>query len=242
MALRHDLSGAGDDVLILANPAGFPYEFWDPHMETLGARARVLRYDNPPAAQRDADTVEALAASLLELLDELAIERYSFCGLQLGGSVGLVVALEQPDRIQRLVVSGAAALYGPSLTAAGENVREHGITDAVLEHARWRFFTPEFADADRYLDIMRELDPANYASDCLALGAFDVVDRVGQIRTPTLVIGGAQDPPPALDGLAALADAIPGADGCLLIAEAANLMPAEQPDAFDRAVLGHLFG
>ena len=77
---------------------------------------RVLRYDhpghgrseNPPGPSRSRRSPEAS----LELLDRLELERVSFCGLSLGGMVGMELALEAPERVDRLVLCCTAAHLG----------------------------------------------------------------------------------------------------------------------------------
>ena len=70
----------------------------------------ILRYDHRGHGRSPVPTgpytVEELAEDALELLDELGLERVSFCGLSLGGAVGMALALRRP---------GAARAPGPLL-------------------------------------------------------------------------------------------------------------------------------
>src|SRR5262245_26833965 len=82
--------------LVLSNSLGTNAAMWDPQLEPLAARFRVLRYDSrghgqsavPPGPYR----IEDLGRDLLALLDALGLERVRFCGLSKGGMVGMWLA------------------------------------------------------------------------------------------------------------------------------------------------------
>ena len=105
---------------------------------------RLLRYDRrghgASRPQNGAATIDELGADLLSLLDELALEQVSFCGLSLGGVEGMWLAANAPGRIDRLACCCTAPVFEPKeqwLERAGI-VRASGIAaiaDGVL--ARW---------------------------------------------------------------------------------------------------------
>ena len=82
----------------------------------FSTRYRVLRHDLPGhGASPLPDVPLAIAdigASVLELLDELAVRQASFCGLSLGGMVGMWLAAEAPERIDRLILACTGASLG----------------------------------------------------------------------------------------------------------------------------------
>ena len=57
--------------------------------------------------------------AVVELLDASDLERVSFCGLSLGGMVGMALALRAPERVDRLVLCCTAAYLGPAERLAG---------------------------------------------------------------------------------------------------------------------------
>src|SRR5207253_3260866 len=84
----------GDDdapVLVLASSLGTTHELWDDNVAALSARYRLLRYDHRGHGRSPAPpgpySVDELAGDVLELLDDLGLERVSFCGISLGGAV-----------------------------------------------------------------------------------------------------------------------------------------------------------
>src|SRR3954447_19857936 len=94
----------GAPVVVLSSSLAATLAMWDPQLAGLTRRFRVLRYDHPGHGGSplvEIDGVTSLARGVLELLDELGIERASFCGLSLGGAVGMRLALDAPDRLDK---------------------------------------------------------------------------------------------------------------------------------------------
>ena len=98
MTLHHRLDGAeGAPPLLLCNSLGTTLEMWDPQVPALATRFRLVRYDRrghgrspvPPGPY----SIDDLGRDALALLDELGIERVSFCGLSIGGMVGMWLAV-----------------------------------------------------------------------------------------------------------------------------------------------------
>jgi pimeloyl-ACP methyl ester carboxylesterase len=107
--VHHRLEGPdGAPVVMFANSLGTTLEMWDAQTAALGGRYRVLRFD-PRGHGRSPSpsgpyTVGELADDALALLDRLGIERVMFCGLSLGGAIGMTLALRAPERLERLVL------------------------------------------------------------------------------------------------------------------------------------------
>jgi len=207
---------------------------------------RVLSYDQlghgrsavPPGSY----AVELLARELLGLLDELEVERFSFCGLSLGGTVGMWLGANAGDRLDRLVLAGTSAYFGPPerWIERAETVRAQGmepIADATM--ARW--FTPAFDEAEIFRALFVSTPPEGYAACCDALRDWDFRAELGSISAPTLVLVGSEDPATPPDQAQLIGDGIPGAR-VEVIPEAAHLLNVEQPEAFNRAALVHLAG
>jgi 3-oxoadipate enol-lactonase/4-carboxymuconolactone decarboxylase len=251
VAVNHILEGPEDaPVLVLSNSLGTTLEMWDAQAPTLRERFRLLRYDGrghggspaPPGPYEIGD----LGRDVLALLDTLGIERFSFCGLSLGGMVGMWLASEVPERFERLVLCCTSALFGPPDTygTRARKVRAEGvgsIAGAVLE----RWFTPPFRArrpevVEWAAGMLRGTPAEGYAGCCEAIRDMNLAGRLGSIRAPTLVIAGADDPatPPASHAVP-IRDAIPDAR-LLVVPQAAHLGNVEQPEAFTRAMLDHL--
>jgi 3-oxoadipate enol-lactonase len=249
MILAHRLDGpAGAPVLVLSNSLGTTVGLWEAQLPELLPRFRVLRYDHPGHGDSPVApdlTVEDLAERVLELLDSLELERVSFCGLSLGGMVGMALALRSPERLDRLALCSTAAYLGPpeGWYERARIVRARGlepIADSVL--SRW--FTERFrADhpdvTGRFREMLTATPPHGYASCCEAIASWDARQRIREIALPTLVLVGAEDPATTLDHAAVIAGEI--ADARIVdIPAAAHLTNVEQPEVFTRVLLDQL--
>ena len=249
---HYALTGDKEPVLVFSNSLGTDFSMWDLQMEKLQQRYRVLRYDTRGHGQSSvtpADySIEQLGRDVLGLLDSLGLDRVHFCGLSMGGMIGMWVGIHASDRLHRLVLSNTAARIGTKDTwnARIATVRKDGmkpVAAAVIE----RWFTPEFrvasrtSSAEKVARAQRMLEnspPEGYAACCAAIRDMDQREAVAQIKAPTLVIYGGKDPvTPAADAHF-LKGQIQGAVEVELAA--AHLSNVEQADAFTEAVSNFL--
>lgn len=235
-------------VLILSNSLGTDLGMWEPQMPTLTEHFRVLRYDTRGHGRSSVPagpyTIEALGEDVIELMDGLGIKRAHFCGLSMGGMVGMWLGLNRPDRLNKLILSNTAARIGPPETwnARIDKVNTEGmasIVQAVLD----RWFTKDFQfGAVRQVDVVRsmllQMSETGYTASCAAVRDMDLREEVHGIKVPTMVIVGKADKAtPPLDGRY-IASEIPNAKFVEL--QAAHLSNWEVAQAFTRQVVTFL--
>ena len=240
----------GGPPLVLSHSLGASLDMWRPQVEPFCAQFRLLRYDTrghglssvPPGPY----TIAQLATDVLRLLDAHGIERAHFCGLSMGGAIGLWLGAHAPDRIDRLVVCNTAAWFGgpDAMNARIEAVRSEGL-GAIVEPTMERWFTAEFRATQpeavqRTRAQMLATSPDGYIACCAAIRDLDLRGDLERIVARTLVITGTDDPtsPPA--AALALAAAIPGSRCAEL--PAAHISSLGAPAAFNALVLGFLTG
>jgi 3-oxoadipate enol-lactonase len=232
--------------LLLCNSLGTTLEMWDAQVPALATRFRLVRYDQrghgrssvPPGPY----AIEDLGTDALALLDELEIERASFCGLSIGGMVGMWLAAEAPERVHRLVLCCTAPILPPreQWLERAATVRAHGVS-AIAEATLARWFTPAASETLRetFRAMLVGTPAEGYASCCEALADLDLRDRLAEIEAPTLVVTGAEDPVAPPEAGERLAASIAGARH-VTIAGARHIANAEQPSTFTQHVLAHL--
>jgi len=237
-------------VLVLSNSLGTSLSMWDAQMPALTARFRVLRYDTRGHGASTVTpgpyTIGELGRDVLMLLDALKIRRAHFCGLSMGGMIGMWLGVHAPDRIGRIVLANTAPKIGtPEIWKQRiDNVRKGGmevIVDTLLD----RWFTAGFQarapEPVARLRAMLTATPADgYVACCAAVRDMDQRDAIAEVRHPTLVIAGMHDAvtPPA-EGRAT-AERIRGARYVEL--DAAHLSNVEAADRFTAEVVGFLGG
>ena len=178
------------------------------------------------------------------LLDALRLERGHFCGLSMGGLIGMWLAAREPTRIRRLVLCNTAPHIGTteSWNARIDTVRRlgmKGVAPAIVE----RWFTPEFRARSPQtvawaLGVLEHTPAEGYAAACAALRDADEGPDLPAITAPTLVVAGNRDvATPAAEGRL-LADAIAGAQYVEL--DAAHLSNLEAPARFTSELMRFL--
>jgi 3-oxoadipate enol-lactonase len=239
----------GSPALVLSPALGTTTSLWTAQEPVFATHFRMVRHDHPGHGHSHPPdgpvSIEAIARGVLEILDDLGVERAAFCGVSLGGMVGLWLGAYAPERIERLVLASTGALIGTreGFRERAELVRAEG-TVAVVEGARERWFTSSFCDspeAQQVLDELAGVSVDGYAACCEAVGDFDFRDQLGRVAPPTLVVTGAEDPMTTPDVVETLLGGLPDAEH-IELADASHLSCVEQPQAFAAAVLGHLEG
>jgi 3-oxoadipate enol-lactonase len=240
--LHHQIEGEGDRVVVLSGSLGSSLAMWDPQMPALADRFRVLRYDHPGHGRSPLSedrTVAALAAQLLGLLDDLGLAQVSFCGLSLGGAVGMRVALDAPHRIGRLVLCSTSARFAtPEFWDRRVAAVRSGGVEAIADEVLDRWFTPGFPDVRRYRNMLVSTPAEGYARCCEVVRDWDVRGALGAVRAPTLAIAGVDDPSTPPGELKAIVTEIPGSR--LSVLDGRHLVNVEQADPFNDALLAHL--
>ena len=248
MKTSYRLEGpAGAPVVTLTHPLGATLALWDDHVPALTKQYRVLRYDVrghggsevPPGPY----TLEQMSDDLFALLDSLGIAETHFVGVSMGGLIGMMAALGQPTRIKSLVLCDTTACYGPGVRPMWEDrmrvAESDGMTSTLVDRTMAIWFTEAFRTkrpeaVERIAGMLRMSDPRGYAAAIRAIGFVDLTERIGAIRSPTLVVVGEQDPgtPPAMaraiheriagSGLLVL----PGAMHCAVVEDVPRFLPA----------------
>ena len=239
----------GAPVLMLSHSIGADHAMWGQQAEDLAPYFQVLRYDIRGHGASDIPTgdysIEQLGQDVVGLADFLGIQKFSFCGISLGGAIGQWLAIKAPDRLTAVVLANTSPQFGSRANwdARRKAVLENGMA-AIVEMVMQRFFSAETlsrgdAHANSVKSLLLGTDPTGYAGCCAALRDFDSRELLGRIRTPTLLIVGDRDvsTPWERNG-EILAREIPGVRVVRL--PAAHLSNLERPRSFTAALLDFL--
>jgi 3-oxoadipate enol-lactonase len=250
--LAHDIHGRDDaPVLVLAPSVGTTMEMWRPQLDAFAEQFRVIRI-----AHRGHDEIDVpdgpyalsdLGEDTLALLDSLGVGQFSFCGLSLGGMVGMWLAAHHPERVRRLALCCTSAHLPPAQGWLDRSaaVRADGMA-AVLDRVVPRWFTPDFAAShpdvvDACRNMLLAVPPEGYAGCCEAIAAMDLRDDLARITAPTLVLAGRDDLPTPVEHAELIASRVAGAS-LVVVDDAAHLATVQQPDLCAELLLDHLGG
>ena len=243
----------GAPVVALGTSIGTTQGMWDRQAPVLRQRFRLLRFEmrghGAPGAQSPAPagpyTIAELGTDVLDLLNAHDIDRVAYCGVSLGGMVGMWLAANAPERISRLGLCCTSAYLPPASMWAqrAATARSEGMT-ALVDQVLARWFTPAYVrrcpdSVAAVAAMLKGTDPEGYAGCAEAIAAMDLRAAITAITAPTLVIAAAEDPATPPWHAAQIAGAIPGAR-LIVVRGAAHLANYEAPGRITAALQAHL--
>jgi 3-oxoadipate enol-lactonase / 4-carboxymuconolactone decarboxylase len=247
VTLNYRIEGpAAAPALLLSHSIGADLSLWEPILPELLKHFRVIRYDlrghgESPVPAGPYEMAD-LGADALALLDRLGVQRACVAGTSLGGMVGLWLAVNAPERVERLAVLCSSARLGPAemWRERAATVRAQG-TGAVAQGSVSRWLTPEFARQQpalvaRYEAMVLATPAEGYAACCEAISRWDIVESLALVKCPTWILCGADDPstPPKHGYL--MAGLITDVE-IDVVAQAAHVAFAERPEFVSRLMI-----
>ncbi len=243
--IAYELAGQGPPLLLVQG-LGYSRWGWGPIVEPLAADFRVLSYDNRGVGESDVPpgpyTVAELAADAIAVLDDAGIERPHVVGASLGGMIAQELAISYPERVDRLVL--ACTTPGGTDAYPMPEVTIRLFTEAASlspQEALRRFVVNALAEDGPLADELYERrladppDQSGWRAQAAAGMAFDRLDRLGEIKAPTLVLHGTADKVVDHRNARLLAERIPDSR-VQLIPGTGHMLFWEQPDWFVQAV------
>lgn len=230
---RHELHvesrGSGPPLLMVQGLTGNHRHWGEPFLAALEPDFELVLYDHRGVgasgpATADEFTLTDLADDAAGLLDELGHPSAHVLGISMGGMVAQELALRHPERVETLVL-GCTMPGGKVSTLTDAQTWQHlaaayatGDRDAIVR-AGWDVnVSPRYAAAhpeafDAYAEVALTL-PASLETlgrQLHAIAGHDTVDRLGDVRVPTLVVHGSEDRMLPVPNAHVIAERIPGA-------------------------------
>lgn len=183
-------------------------QFWQTWVPLLAGEYRVLRFDargcgrttQPP--EGSPYSFDQLAGDAMGLMDALGIECVHWVGESSGGIVGMTAALNHPQRLRSLTLCDTPFKRSEQIASTytlGEGTRaaafaKYGVGGWCRQTLAYRLDTTKASRelCDWYVAQMDRtpVHVANGMDQAVAQG--DLWPRLPDIRTPTLILGGAR--------------------------------------------------
>lgn len=246
MKLHYEKRGTGPQTLLLGHGFPFDHTMWEAQLAGLSDEFTVVAPDfrgmgKSPASGASVTTMAVLADDLAELLDALGIAKCTYCGLSMGGYVGLEFRKRHADRLERFILcdsnvrcdspEGAAKRL-----AAAAKIEAEGSCAFMVDGMKKNLMTDETLRDEAnpngvfavYRRMVSENQPSGVASVARGMAQrHDFTSELAEIRIPVLVLTGELDVLSPPDAMAAMAAAIPDAEFAV-ISGAAHLAPMER--------------
>ena len=250
--MNYELSGKKDaSVVILSHSLGSSLVMWDLQMDVLKPHFQVLRYDIRGHGRSEAParpyTLELLGEDAIGLLDALGIDRVHWIGLSMGGMIGQSIALNHRNRLKSLGLCDTAAVIAAEVQPIWQEridaARKKGM-ESQVEATMERWFTPSFHSANSPKEALIRnqflATPLQGYLGCMeAIRKLNYLVRLTEIKIPTLIMVGEDDPGAPVAASEAMHKRIPNSR-LVVIPSARHLSNVEQPEAFNAALLAFL--
>jgi 3-oxoadipate enol-lactonase len=233
-------------VLMLCNSLGTDLHMWDDQAPALTRHFRLLRYDRRGHGKSEAPkgpyNMEMLGRDALAVMDGMGVQKVDWCGLSMGGMVGMWLGANAPQRVDRVVLSNTAAYMGDKQIWNGrfKTVRDGGMA-AIADGTMERWFTKGFRErapqaVARLKQMVLDTPVEGYIGCGEAVRDMDHREIIRTITAPTMITAGRHDPGTTVEAAEFLRDRIPGSK--LVVLDAAHIANVEQAHAYTEALLG----
>ncbi|MDA8025522.1 MAG: alpha/beta fold hydrolase [Actinomycetota bacterium] len=243
----------GSPAVVMIPSLGTRQEMWRDQIDLLKAYCLVITVDHLGHSFFGSDiaagdyTIEREASAVIEVLDELEIEKASVVGISLGGMVALQLAISHPQRIDKLVVVASAPKLGNSedWQSRAQLVRSEG-TKALVKALSERWFSPStIATRPNVVaaatTMVESISDEGYARCAEMIGACDLSNELHRITAPTLIIGGSLDKVAPPESLFNLSGKIAGSH-LVVIGGANHILNLDAPESFNAELSNFILG
>src|SRR5438105_7092613 len=253
----HDRAGAGRPWVCLIHGPGHARWGWEPAVEPLPERFRVVALDNRGIGTSDVPSgpysASQMASDVVAVLDDAGIDGTHVVATSLGAMIAQELAIGHPGRVDRLVLvsttpGGAGSYPMPEATIRliaempalplEESLRR-GVVNALSPGALAE--QPALAEQINALRLANPFDLGGWQSHAIGGATYDGGDRWRSIAAPTLLIHGTADTVVDYRNSKLLASGIPDAQ-LILFEGAGHLLFWEEPERFVGVVSEFLEG
>jgi 3-oxoadipate enol-lactonase / 4-carboxymuconolactone decarboxylase len=239
--IHYEYKKQAPDTILFINSLGTDFRIWDEVVAALGHEFSTVRFDKMGHGLSDLQPkpyeIKDYAADVVALLDALQLKKVILVGLSIGGIIGQYLALNEPERIEKLVLSNTAPKVGND---DGWNTRINIVENkgiaAIADTVMKVWFAEEFHQyhSDKlkgYKSMLTNSNTEGYVIACKALKINDLTNEISKINIPTLCIVGTEDgsTPPA--SVKAMADKITDAQ-YICIDNTGHIPCAEKPELY----------
>jgi len=258
--------GKGSETILMIHGLGSYLPAWKKNIGELSKKYRVIAVDLPGYGKSSKAPHSGLmtfyAGVIAELIQKLDLGPVNLAGHSMGGQISMVLALEKPELVKRLILVDPAGFE--SFTAGQKNWFKDVMTpnlvrlttvDAIETNLASNFY--RMPDDAKFMieDRIAMRDASDFENYCLAVsrsvhGMVDeaVVDKISQIKMPTLIFFGENDMlipnrylnPGFTSKIAENGASLIKGSKLVMVPKCGHFMMFEKPDVFNTETAGFI--
>lgn len=185
----------GQITLVLIHGSGGNHEVWSHQLESMSGAFNVIAPDLPGhglSEGRGEQEISRYAEWIRRFTKTLGAVPLVIGGHSMGGAVTIELCLRPPRRLLGAVFIGTGARLRVMPDIFGFLEKDREAFEDIIRQYGFSQKTDEFVK-DTYFRISRKTDPLVTMGDFRACNGFDRMERLGEIKVPTMVLVGADD-------------------------------------------------
>jgi pimeloyl-ACP methyl ester carboxylesterase len=217
LRIHYNEVGTGEPLICLhgAGPGASSWSNFRTNIDAFSGKYRTILWDMPQYGKSEKLVIEGgrltfVSGVLREFMDQLGIEKARIVGNSMGGQVGIKLAIDSPERVEKLVVIGSTpvgqSLFCPmpleGIKMIGNYYKGEGPS---LEKMRTLIQTLLFDSSFLTEEVLQERYESSLDPDVIRImrdsapGREDLGDQLHKVQCPALIVWGMDDRFGALD-------------------------------------------
>jgi pimeloyl-ACP methyl ester carboxylesterase len=217
LRIHYNEVGTGEPLICLhgAGPGASSWSNFRTNIDAFSSKYRTILWDMPQYGKSEKIVIEGgrltfVSGVLREFMDQLGIEKTRIVGNSMGGQVGIKLAIDSPERVEKLVVIGSTpvgqSLFCPmpleGIKMIGNYYKGEGPS---LEKMRTLIQTLLYDSSFLTEEVLQERYESSLDPDVIRImrdsapGREDLSDQLHKVACPALIVWGMDDRFGALD-------------------------------------------
>ncbi len=206
--IHYEQQGKGDPLILIMG-LGADGSLWEEHVKEYEKHFQCIMMDNRGAGRSDSPegsyTTEMMAKDTIGLMDTLHMDNARIAGISMGSAVAQNLALIAPEKVRSMVLVSSWArcdIYTKTLFESFKKMRALAKPDDFMELLQLWIFTPRHFEknisdlVDGQKDTLTDellMKQHAFEAQCDACSTHDTLDRLGEIKIPSLITVGDAD-------------------------------------------------
>ena len=196
----YEINGDGPTLLLVAGMGGTA-NYWADQIDYFSRSHTVITYDQRGTGRSTHDrviSIEQLCEDVLALVDALGFDKFDFIGHSTGGNIGQIFAIENPERLAKLVIYASTTrgdAYRTKVWRVRKSILENqgpalygDMTSLMLYPPSWINENAEKLEQQQAAQVKMLAPVEVMMSRIEAVQGFDRRKELSRISVPTLVI------------------------------------------------------